>query len=277
MKFKLTNRFTFFIVLIAAILLSGLSQVWAQTSKTTKISSKIETVTNKERKSIERIIREYLLANPSVIRDAMQALQIKEEKEKQQRAAESMKRLKSDIYLDPDSPSSGNAKADVPIVVFFDYNCGHCKNTMPALQGLLLEDPSLRIIYKEFPILGPSSQLAALAALAAKRQGKYSEFHHALMVSSEINTEVIKGISDSLKINYTTLQKDMSDPKLNEALNRNLRLASSLGINGTPAYIVGNQIIPGAIDSESLKRIVQAERANSEKVKSRNKNLGAMK
>ena len=277
MKFNLAYRFTCFAILMAVVVLSGITQVWAQTSKTTKISSKSATVTNKERKSIELIIREYLLANPSIIRDAMQALQIQEEKEKRQRAAESLKILKSDIYSDPESPSVGNAKADVSIVVFFDYNCGHCKNTLPALQGLLSKDPSLRIIYKEFPILGPESQLASLAALAAKRQGKYSEFHHALMASSEINNSVIKGISDSLKMNYTTLQKDMSDPKLNEALNRNLRLASSLGINGTPAYIVGNQIIPGAIDSESLKRVVQAERENLAKTKTLGKNIGTMK
>jgi len=277
MKFKLAYRFTFLTVLITAILLSGLSQAWAQTSKTTKISAKNTTVRDKERRSIELIIREYLLANPSVIREAIQALQLKEEKEKQQRAAESLKTLKRDIYLDPDSPSVGNAKADVPIVVFFDYNCGHCKNTLPALQGLLSQDPSLQIIYKEFPILGQTSQLASLAALAAKRQGKYSEFHNALLAASEIDTSVIKGISDSLKINYTTLQKDMSDPKLNEALNRNLRLASTLGINGTPAYIVGDQIIPGAIDSESLKRIIEAQRDNLVKAKSVGKNLGALK
>ncbi len=109
--------------------------------------------------------------------------------------------------------------------------------------------------------------MAARAALAAHRQGKYSEFHDALIASAEIGSEVIKSISDRLGLSFAAFQKDMDDPKLNESINSNLYLASSIEISGTPAYVIGEQIIPGAIDSESLAKIVSDQRARLVKAK----------
>ncbi len=277
MKFDSINRLTLFGFALAGIIFSGVIGVSAQGPVANE--SRVENVNlaANTQESIELIIRNYLLKNPSIIREAMQALQAQEAAENQRRVAESLRTLKSDLYSDTESPSIGNAKADVPIVVFFDYNCGHCKNSLPALQNLVASDPSIRIVYKELPIMGPQSQTAAFAALAAKRQGKYAEFHVALMESVEINEEVIKSISDRLGLNYATLQKDMSDPRLNEALNRNLRLASTLGINGTPGYVVGGQIIPGAIDAGTLMNFLNVERGKLKEVKSAGKDVGAMK
>ncbi len=211
--------------------------------------------------AIEKIVRNYILKNPTVIRDAMNALQAQEQREKEERTASVMKDLKRSIYADPDSPVSGNASGDVSIVVFFDYNCGYCKKTLPQLKTLSEKDPLVRIIYKEFPILGSQSQTAAKAALAAARQGKYVEFHNALIASPSTSDEAIKEIATSLGIDYARLQKDMADPKIDEQLERNLTLAGSLNINGTPAYIVGDQLIPGAIDEASLAKLVTAQRA----------------
>lgn len=259
---KQNKRFIFISLGIAVYVLSGFSLVVAQTDD----SAEILTVSTKERRSIEIVIKDYLLANPSIIRDAMQALQDQERREAAEKAAESMKSFKQAIFADPDSPVVGNPNGDVSVVVFFDYNCGYCKQTLPALSGLIANDPSLRLVYKEFPIMGATSQIAAQAALAAARQGKYAEFHDQLMKSESADEESIKAISDALGLNYDRLQKDMADPALNEALARNLHLADSLGIGGTPSYIVGDQIIPGAIDAASLERLisnVRAEQLNS--------------
>lgn len=210
--------------------------------------------------AIEKIVRNYLLKNPAVIREALQALQVQEQKEREERAANTMKELRNEIFSDPGSPIGGNNAGDVSIVVFFDYNCGYCRKTLPQLQALTQKDPLVRIVFKELPILGPQSLTAAKAALAAGRQGKYVEFHKALMTAESTDEDVVKTISKTLGLDYARLQKDMADPKIDEQLARVARLAGSLDINGTPAYIVGDRIIPGAIDLESLTRFVTIER-----------------
>ncbi len=268
---KLNKRLISIGLGMAVIVLSSFSYGVAQTDDTAEIL----TVSTKERRSIEIVIKDYLLANPSIIRDAMQALEIQEKRQAAERAAESMKSFKQAIFEDKDSPVVGNPKGDVSVVVFFDYNCGYCKQTLPALSGIIANDPSLRVVYKEFPNLGATSQVAAQAALAAARQGKYAEFHDELMKSESADEASVKNISDRLGLNYKTLKKDMADPALNEALMRNLNLAEALGIGGTPSYIVGDQIVPGAIDAASLERLISNVRAEQLKSKPDNSTGGA--
>ena len=255
-----SRNYSHFIIVAFSIVLFGFSQTIAQTA------AEVRPLSQTQKEFVETTIREYLLNHPSIIREAMQALQIKEEKEKQERAANNLNSAKKSLFSDSDTPTAGNPHGDVSIAVFFDYNCGHCKKSLPALKELLAKDSSLRIVYKELPILGPQSLLAARAALAAHRQGKYVEFHNALIESGEINDDAIKSIAERLGLNFATLQKDMNDPKISESLNNNFLLANALEINGTPAYIVGEQIIPGAIDSDSLSKIVSIERAKLVKV-----------
>jgi len=257
---KLTRLYRFFLLSLTVLLL-GFSQIQAQKKPSVKPNPKTQTVSVTDKAAIEKIIRDYLLKNPVVIREAMIALQAQEEKEKQQNTAQNMKKLKSEIYSDPDSPVLGNTKGDLTIVVFFDYNCGYCKTTLPELTAFISKDPQIRVVYKEFPILSAQSEVAARAALAAFRQGKYSEFHNALLKTKGATDDEIKSISDRLGLNYTTLKKDMDDPKLNEALTRTQKLAAALGVEGTPAYFVGDQFVPGAIDADALATIVSAERA----------------
>ncbi len=218
---------------------------------------------NNETAKIEKVVRDYLLSNPEVIRDAMQALAAREEKENTERSANLLKTLRNEIFLDPDTPVSGNSSGDVSVVVFFDYNCGYCKSTLPQLQDLVRNDPNVKVIFKELPILGPSSFRAAKAALAAGRQGKYVQFHDELLVAESTNDEVVGGIAKKLGLDLARFLKDMADPKFDAELERNSLLAGSLGINGTPAYIVGDQIIPGAIDEASLTRLVAAQRSKT--------------
>jgi protein-disulfide isomerase len=220
-----------------------------------------KTVYDENKTRIEKIVREYILKNPSIIRDAIDLLQAQEAEKKLTLAAENLKRYSSEIYSEKDSPVAGNPKGDVTVVTFFDYNCGYCKKSLSALQTLIAKDPAVKVIYKEFPILGADSVLAAQAALAAKRQGKYDQFHQALLGLDQVNEETIRSTAEQLAINYETLVKDMTDPQVQEELSRNTRLAMALDINGTPAYIIGDLIIPGAIDLDGLINRVSSQRA----------------
>ena len=262
MKLSIIKRF-FITANLAIILLFGFSQVQAQKTKTSKKSSTDKTVNKTEREITEKIIREYILANPSIIREALIALEAKDEKDKQQTIAENLKKFNSEIYTDPDSPVMGNKKGDVTIVVFSDYFCGYCRKTLPELKSFLAKDSAVRIIYKEIPIMGSPSQVAARAALAARRQGKFAEFHYALLESDDASDATMKSISKRLGLNYEVLKKDMDDPKIIESIERNLSLATAIGVNGTPAYLVGEQFIPGAIDAVALAKIVADERKKS--------------
>jgi protein-disulfide isomerase len=263
---KLPGRVLFVFVLFTLVSIFGILQVAGQGAepvKSPRSEPATQTVTAEQKDAIEKIVREYLLKNPNVIRDAMQALQAQEEKEKRELTAKNLKDRIKEIYADVDSPVIGNPKGDVTIVVFFDYNCGYCRKSLPELRTLIAKDPSLRIIYKEFPILGPQSLVAATAALAAGRQGQYEAFSRALFEVNGAGDVEIRRVSDGLKLNYTKLQKDMGDPKFADEIERNVKLATALDINGTPAYIVGDQIIPGAIDMDSLAKLINAERTRN--------------
>jgi protein-disulfide isomerase len=267
----------FALVSMSIILFWSANQSVAQTTQKVKTTATEPKMSRAQKEAFENLIREYLLEHPSIIREAMAALQAQEEQQQSESRAENLKKFTSEIYSDADSPVVGNAKGDVSVVVFFDYFCGYCKKTMPDLSALIARDKSVKIIYKQLPILGLQSHIAALAALASRRQGKFAEFHQALLESASGSDEAVKTISDSLNLNYATLQKDMQDLKLAAAIDRNIGLAASLNINGTPAYLVGDQFIPGAIDSESLEKLVTAERAKIAKVKTFNKSAAGQK
>lgn len=252
-----TYNFLFQSAALVTVLCFSVSAVVAQKTGKPPISD-----ATAAKRAIEKIVREYLLENPEVLREAMQALQAKEEKAKSELIAKNLKALKSEIYSDQDSPTIGNPHGDVSVVVFFDYNCGHCRNSLPNLASLTATDKSVRIVYKEFPIMSPQSEVVARAALAAKQQGKYLEFHKALLETDAVGEEAVKIISVKLNLNAEQLQKDMNDAKIAAALSRNAKLATSLEIAGTPAYIIGDQIIPGAIDTDSLSQIITSTRAS---------------
>ncbi len=253
MKSLIINR-----IFITAILLSTFFQGQAQTTKKSP-------PTKAQREITEEIIRDYILKNPSIIREALIKLEEQDEKDKQQSIADNIKKYNSEIYADADSPVAGNKKGDVTVVVFFDYFCGYCRKTLPELKSFAAKQPSVRIIFKELPIMGPNSNVASRAALAAQRQGKYDEFHYALLESDDVSDATIKSICKRLGLNYETLKKDMNDPKINQSIERNQNLATAIGVSGTPAYLVGKRFIPGAIDAVALAKIVADERANSGK------------
>jgi protein-disulfide isomerase len=209
----------------------------------------------------EQRVREYLLQNPEVIMEALQILQ------ERQRAAEAegLKRTiaerSDEILNDPDAPVGGNPAGDVTLVEFFDYNCPYCRRVAPTVVELEETDPDLRLVYKEFPILGPGSQFAARAALASRKQGKYVAFHNAVMQASEqVTEESVMEIARTVGLDPEQLKTDMQDPAIQEAIARNLRLANALGITGTPSFVIGQEIVPGAADLGTLQDLIARAR-----------------
>jgi len=243
---------------IAAIFLFAVTQGFAQSGNPARAGAKPDAFSPEQRENIEKIIHEYLVKNPAVLREVIEALQAQEAQERQG-AVKNISALKPQIFSDPTSPVSGNPSGDVSVVVFFDYACGYCKKSVPELDALVAKDPNLKIVYKEFPILGPRSRVAATAALAANRQGKYKAFHNALFRAGSLSD--IKGVADQSGVNYDQLQKDMADPKFKMVIDQTYALATALHIDGTPAYIVGDQLIPGAVELDTLKNLIDAERA----------------
>lgn len=232
------------------------ASLFASMSVDAGASTKTKPVSPEQRKLIETVVYDYLINNPAVIRDAMVALQKQEEEQEQQQAAQVLKQHSAELFNDPASPVGGNPKGDVTVVQFFDYQCGYCKRVAPALDALLQRDSNVRVVYKEFAILGPQSTVAALAALAAQRQGNYADFHRELMSAESVDDTAIKAIAEKSGLNFESLQKDMEDPAIKAALDNNFKLASALGITGTPTFVIGDRLIPGAVSAEVLVELV---------------------
>ena len=216
---------------------------------------------NLEKKRIEKIIREYLINNPEVLEEAIRALQAKREARRQTAARASIRKNRKQIYQDPDDPVGGNPNGDVTIVEFFDYRCGFCKRVAPVVEEALAKDKKIRLVYKEFPVLGPNSVLAARAALAARAQGKYLVFHKALMKAKISYDEAsIMKIAALVGIDTARLKKDMQAPAIQAQIAKTRALARSLNIRGTPAFIVGEQLFPGALKPAQLAHMIQQAR-----------------
>lgn len=213
------------------------------------------------RQEIEKIIREYLLSHPEVVTEALQEAERREQEAQRKRAAEAIRAHSAELTQDPGSPVGGNPQGKVTIVEFFDYQCGYCKREAVELQTLLQTDSDVRLVYKDLPILGPASVFAARAALAAQKQGKHEALHAALMaVSQALTDQEVLRIATQVGLDTTKLEKDMADPSVSQALDRNFRLQRALNIQGTPALIVGTELIPGAASLETLKALVARAR-----------------
>jgi protein-disulfide isomerase len=217
--------------------------------------------TPEQRKEVEAIIHDYLIKNPDVLLDALQAAEDKIKGEARDKAAQALTTRRREIFEDPEAPVAGNPKGDVSLVEFFDYRCPYCKQVEPALEALLGEDRQLRLVYKEFPVLGADSVTASRAALAAKKQGKYDGFHRAMMtLKGQINEAAVFKTAESVGLDVERLKRDMATPEIARALKANTDLAEALEIRGTPAFVIGDEIVPGAIDLASLKQLIATAR-----------------
>lgn len=202
-------------------------------------------------------IREYLLANPEVLVEAMQELERKQESQRDAVAQKGVRDNQAELYRDADSPVGGNPDGDVVIVEFNDYQCPYCKRAYQAVKSVVGSDGKVKIIYKDIPILGEASKIAALAALASMKQGKHGSLHNALMeYNGKLDRDKILELAVGVGLDRAQLEKDMDDPKLKQIIDRNMTLASSLGVRGTPAFVIGKQFVPGAVDAAALRQLI---------------------
>ncbi|MBX3500054.1 MAG: thioredoxin domain-containing protein [Alphaproteobacteria bacterium] len=214
-----------------------------------------------DRAAIEKIIKEYLIKNPEVLVEALQEYERRQGIEKEERAKAALVRFRDELANDALTPVGGNPKGDVTIVEFFDYNCGYCRRAHPTLKSVVAGDGRIRIVHKQFPILSEDSKIAARMALAAHKQGKYFEVHNALMEArGQISAERMAQVIADLKLDAQRLTKDMDDPAITQHIDKAAQLARALGVNGTPAFIIGTQLIPGAVDADTMKAAVAKAR-----------------
>jgi protein-disulfide isomerase len=214
-----------------------------------------------QRQAIEAIIHDYLLQHPDALIEALRAAEDKVKTEAGEKAKQALVARRSEVFDDPGTPVGANPKGDVTLVEFFDYRCPYCKQVQPRLKELLAGDHQLRIAYKEFPILGSVSVAAARAALAAHRQSKYEAFHDAMMAASgQITEDTVYQVADAVGLDVDRLKRDMSSPPIDAVLKANRALAEALDITGTPGFVIGDQIVPGAIELSSLRDLVAGAR-----------------
>ena len=210
-----------------------------------------------DRTALGKSIREYLLANPEVLVEAMQELERRQDSQRDAVAQKGVQENQAELFRDPDSPIGGNPNGNVVIVDFNDYQCPYCKRAHQAVKSVLAADGNVKIVYKDLPILGEASRIAALAALASTKQGKHQALHDALMENNgKLDRDRIFEIAASVGLDRAQLEKDMQDPKLKQIIDRNLALASALGVRGTPAFVIGKQFVPGAVDAATLKQLI---------------------
>jgi protein-disulfide isomerase len=203
-----------------------------------------------DRAAIEKIVREYILANPEILPEAMDNLRARE-------TAKVVKANRKALETPFASAWEGAADADVTIVQFFDYNCGYCRAAMADIEKLIANDKKLRVVYREFPVLGPDSDAAARVSLAAAKAGKYPAFHRAVYAAGRPEPRNVERIAKGLGIDLAFA----SDPAAQAEIDANLSYARPLGISGTPAWVVGDRVLAGAVGHDALKEAVAAARA----------------
>jgi protein-disulfide isomerase len=213
-----------------------------------------EEFTPAQRAEIVRMIRSALLQDPSILHDALQAM-----KEADMRSAIEAHRAE---LVTPADPVAGNVNGTVTVVEFYDTRCPYCREIDPTMAQLLAQDHSVRLVYKDLPVLGPASVLAAHALLAAQRQNGYDKLRAALMrTPPEYTKEQILAIARKVGLDSDRLAHDMEDPTIATRLDANLALATALGIDGTPALVVGDVLVPGAIELADLEKDIATARA----------------
>ncbi len=209
----------------------------------------------------EQRVRAYLLEHPEVIGEAINRLEAQQREQDAKLGQAALKSHVDAVFRDASDPVGGNLKGDATLVEFFDYNCPYCKQMASVMMQAESSDPQLRVVYKEFPILGPDSLFAAKAALAANKQGKYVAFHRALyQARGHIDESKVLEAAKAAGLDVARLKADMQAPEISARLDQNIKLAQALGINGTPGFAIGDRVFTGATDLKSLQTVIEASR-----------------
>lgn len=219
-----------------------------------------DALTPAQKEAVERLVREVIRTNPEIIMEALENHDQRQKRAEAQRFVEALAAQKQAVRGDPHSEVTGNPQGDVTVVEFFDYRCPYCRQAHTQVLALIKRDPKVRVVLKEFPILGPDSLLASRAAIAARPQGKYLPFHTAMLETRVLNEETIFRLAKDVGLDVERLRSDMSRPEVQAIIARNRKLAESLGITGTPAFIIGDQLAPGALGVDRLTAMVEEAR-----------------
>jgi protein-disulfide isomerase len=218
-------------------------------------------LTPQQRQEVIEVLRQALKSDPTILRDAIAAMQQAQQQDRASAQRDAIAAQADALLRDPADPVKGNPRGDVTLVEFFDARCGYCKLLHPTMDQLLKADPGIRVVLKDLPILGPASVTASKALLAAQKQGKYLPFQDALMrLRGEPTEAVLKTEAERAGLDWARIKRDMEDPEIARRLAGNLALAQALSIEGTPAIVVGDRLVPGAVDLETLKQLVAEAR-----------------
>lgn len=209
-----------------------------------------------ERADLEIVIREYILANPEIIPEAMERLQ-------ERRMTQMISSIRDDLETPFEGAWIGAADADVTVVEFFDYACGFCRTSLPDIERLVAEDPNVRVVFRELPILSDESIDAARVSLSAARQREYSDFHRAMFDAGRPSAATIASAQNRAGLDAAQVRRDIADAAIDEELRRNREMAVQLNMNGTPAFVIGNRVLAGAVGYDRLREAVEEARARS--------------
>lgn len=217
------------------------------------------------REDIKALALEAIRENPEIIMEAVQALEARQAAAQVAQIENTLERERDLLENDPNAPVLGNLDGDVTIVEFFDYNCPFCRKVKPEVQALIADDPNVRLVYREWPILGEGSVFAARAALAARSQGKYEEFHWAMMgMQGRAEEASVLRIAEEVGLDLEKLRVDMEAPEIDDHIAQSMRLTRALGFSGTPSFVIGDALVPGFVEAPVLAEQVAKARDNKE-------------
>lgn len=213
---------------------------------------------------IKELVLKTILENPEVIRSALILMQEQEAANEAAAAVETLASQRQMLEQDPNAPILGNPDGDVTVVEFFDYNCPYCKKAGEVVEELIANDPNVRVVLREWPILSEGSVFAARAALASRKQGKYTEFHWAMMEQrGRLNEKSVLKIAKKVGLDLDRLKDDMNAAEVDEHIQTTHALAQSLGFGGTPSFVIGDALAPGMIEMPTMIEMVEASRNRS--------------
>lgn len=253
-----------FLVFAGVVGLAAFNLLQTMGSKNSPTVAGSATVTEGEldETQVRKVVEQYIRENPELIMTVLTEYQMESLRKKEVEAQQNISQNKDALEKDPSSPVAGNPNGDVTLVEFFDYSCGYCKKVFPSVAQLLKEDKNLRLVFKEYPILGQSSMMSSQVALAVYHiaPDKYMDVHKSLMGAHITSLDQAIALVGSLGIDKEAFKTALNDPKIQEVINKNRELASSIGVRGTPAFVINGEFVPGAIDLDSFKQKIKAAR-----------------
>jgi protein-disulfide isomerase len=218
-----------------------------------------------QRRITEAIVRDYILRNPEIVLEAIRILQSREQAAAGERAIHAVAANDSALRHGPATPVGGNPNGDVTIVQFFDYACPYCRNAHPVIAQLIEDDPNVRVVYKEFPVLGEASVFAARVGLAVHllAPDRYLAFHAAMFQArGRLSPEIAIQTAVEVGVDRVRLMEATESDEVGQLINRNLQLAQAIGVNGTPGFLIGDAIVPGLIQVDQFKQLIAQAREN---------------